>query len=182
MSRPTLTQTVESLRARCVEEGDCWIWKGCTDSHGRPQARHNGMVQYVRRLLRELTDGKPVPSNKMVPCLCGQSLCVSPACSLVTDSQGKARLASQRGAFNRPDKLLRMVATMRAKSPITDALVGQIRTAEGPCSRIAAETGVSLSHVKAIRRGAARKDYSSPFAGLFTGLTDANDSKARRTA
>jgi hypothetical protein len=158
--------TLDDIKARCEEVGDCWIWQGAKDGHGRPQARHQGKVVYVRRLARELADGKPMPPNLVAASKCGDPGCVSPECSVRTTTKGKAKLAAARGAYSDPAKIARTMLTRRAQSRIPDALVEQIRLAPGPCVRIAAETNVSVSHVKAIRRGAARRPISSPFAGL----------------
>lgn len=164
----TLTnkQHIALIKSRCDEVGECWIWNGALDGHGRPQKRHEGKTVYVRRLVRELADGKPVPADKVVPASCGCKKCVSPKCSSITTTREKAVMAARRGVYSSPAKLARMVLTVRAKSHISDELVERIRASDGPCSRISAETKVSLSHVKAIRRLAARKPMSSPFAGL----------------
>lgn len=164
----TLTnkQHLDMILSRCDEVGNCWIWNGGLDGHGRPQKRHAGKTVYVRRLVRELADGQPVPADKVVPASCGCKLCVSPHCSSITTTRQKALMAAKRGVYNNPAKLAKMALTRRAKSHISDELVEQIRSADGPCSRIAADTKVSLSHVKAIRRMTARRPMNSPFAGL----------------
>lgn len=158
---------LEIIKGRCIEEGDCWLWDGALDGHGRPQKRHEGKTVYVRRLVRELADGKPVPRSLVVAAKCGQKLCVSPQCSVSATTKRKAQMAADRGAYNNPAKAAKMIVMKRAKSWITEDLVNQIRVAPAPASRIAKETGVSLSHVKAIRNGSARRDFSSPFAGLL---------------
>lgn len=158
---------LETIKDRCIEEGECWLWQGSLDGHGRPQKRHEGKTVYVRRLVRELADGEPVPRGLVVAAKCGQKLCVSPHCSVSATTKRKAQMAAKRGAYNNPSKAAKMTLMKRAASWITDELVQQIRMAPAPASRIAQETGVSLSHVKAIRRGTARRDFSSPFAGLM---------------
>ena len=32
--------TVETLRAKCVEEGECLLWQGRVSNHGVPMVRH----------------------------------------------------------------------------------------------------------------------------------------------
>lgn len=154
------------ILSRCDEEGQCWVWKGGLDGHGRPQKRHNGKTVYVRRLVRELADGEPVPAHLVVPASCGNKLCVSPECSSRATHKKKAAMAVKRGSYNNAAKTATMVASKRAKSWITDDMVEHIRMAPGPASRIAEETRVSVSHVKAIRRGDARRPLASPFSGL----------------
>ena len=115
MSRPFIHQTIERLIARCVEEGDCLLWQGGCDGHGRPQCRHGGKTCYVRRVMRELVDGKPVPAGRVVPACCGHRLCVSPKCSEVGTDKRRAQLAAQRGAYSSAAKTARMVATLDAR-------------------------------------------------------------------
>ncbi|MBX3610381.1 MAG: hypothetical protein KF871_10855 [Hydrogenophaga sp.] len=157
---------LEDIKARCDEVGECWFWNGGCDSHGRPQKRHGGKTVYVRRLVRELADGQPVPPGLVVAAKCGHKRCVSPDCSVATTTRRKAQMAAKRGAYSSPAKAAKMARMKRAQSWITDEMVEQIRLAPGPSSRIAAETKVSLSHVKAIRRGSARRPIGTPFAGL----------------
>jgi hypothetical protein len=166
-------EKLEAIRARCREDGQCWIWQGGCDGKGRPQIRHDGIVVYTRRLARQLSDGKPVPRNMRVPSECGRKLCVSPECSVVGTVATVRRMAADRGAYSKANRNLSQMRTKRARSAISDETVQAIRNAPGPCSRIAAETGVSESHIKAIRRGTARRDLSNPFGALFRATKDA---------
>lgn len=158
---------LEDIRTHCTEEGKCWLWNGGCDGHGRPQCRHGGKTAYVRRLVRELADGKPVPRHLETACACGRKLCVSPECSVATTPKRRAQMASQRGAFRNVNKAIKCALTKRAKSHISDELVKWIKDAPGTCRDIAHGAGISLSHIKAMRNGTARKDYSNPFAGLM---------------
>lgn len=162
----TPKERLKLIKSRCTEEGRCWMWTGAQDGHGRPQMRHDGKVVYVRRLVRELTDGQPVPKGFVAAASCGQKLCVSPHCSCVATHKQRAQMAAARGAFGGATRTRKMTATKHAKSRITADMVQAIRLAPPPCSRIESEVGVSLSHVKAIRRGTARRDLGNPFAGL----------------
>lgn len=155
------------IKARCIEEGDCWIWQQGVDGHGRPQIRFNGKTSYTRRVARELADGKPVPESKRVPAECGNPLCVSPKCSLVASQKKVSRMASARGAFNNPSRILKMALTKRRQSEISDEIVKKVRSHPGPASAAALEAGISLSHAKAIRSGRSRKDYTNPLQGLM---------------
>jgi hypothetical protein len=163
----TNKEHIRLLKSRCNEEGTCWIWTGAQDGHGRAQTRHGGKVVYVRRLVRELTDNKPIPAGFVVAASCGNKLCVSPVCSCVATEKERAQMAAARGAFGGAIRTRNMTATKQATSRITADMVQRIRLAPPPCSRIAHEVGVSVSHVKAIRRGTARRDLGNPFAGLM---------------
>lgn len=172
---------LEVIRSRCREDGQCWIWQGGCDGHGRPQIRHEGVVFYTRRLARQLRDGKPVPAELRVPNACGRKLCVSPECSVIGTIATVRKMAADRGSYAKADRNIRQMRTKRAKSEIDEDVVRGIRNAPGPCSQIADETGVSLSHVKAIRRGTARRDLSNPFGHLIARAA-ANTSTLERAA
>jgi hypothetical protein len=124
--RALIQHTLQSLQSRCLEVGECWIWQGGTDAQGRPQTRHNGKVLYVRRLARELADGKPMPRRLQAAAHCGDHLCVSPHCSYRATPQQRARAAAQRGAYSDAAKTRRSTRTVRARSHITEALVSDV--------------------------------------------------------
>lgn len=161
-----MNDKLKIIKSRCKEDGECWIWTGATDDRGRPTMHYKGKTMAVRRVVRMLTDGKDIPTGMQVPCECGRTGCVSPECSSVTTPKQRAVMAASRGAFNRPDAMLKSMMTTRARSHITEEMVRRIRDADGPAWRVADAEGVSLSHAKSIRAHRARRDYSSPFAGL----------------
>lgn len=169
MTRPIRAQTIDSIKSRCVEEGDCLLWTGGLDGHGRPQCRHLGKSAYVRRVLRELVDGKPIPPGMQVACTCGNKLCVSEVCSLVGSSRTRARLASERGAFSGAAKAARIALTKAAKSRFSAQTIEMVRNYPGTAKAAAKEVGMSASHAKAIRRGESRTaGVFNPFAGLLS--------------
>lgn len=165
MRKPKV-HTLDSLRDCCEEVGQCWIWQGATDGKGRPQLR-NGLhgTRSPRRLVRQLTDGKPVPAHLVVTCKCGDILCISSDCSVVATNSTTHKMAVARGSYRNAARDIRMALTKRAQSHISEDMVQIIRLAQSALDGHR-QTGVSLSHCKAIRRGDARRSYSSPFAGL----------------
>ena len=164
--RPIVYKTPASIRARCVTEGKCLIWQGGTDGNGVPRCNHGGKQVNVRRLMRSLVDGKAVPADLCVTCECGNKLCVSDACSFIATLSERAFLASARGAYSRPDAVIRSMLARRAQSKFSEAVISEIRGAEGSSREIAKRFGMSRSHAKAIRRGDSRSPLGSPFAGL----------------
>ena len=164
--QPVVYQTPASIRARCITEGKCLIWQGATDGHGVPRCNHGGKVVNTRRLMRSLVDGKAVPPDLCVTCECGNKLCVSDACSFVATLSERAHLAAARGAYSRPDAVIRSTLARRARSRFSEAVISEVRFAEGTSMEISKRYGMSQSHVKAIRRGQYRAPLGSPFAGL----------------
>jgi hypothetical protein len=164
MKRKPYEQTLEGLKARCDEVGDCWIWKGAHDGKGRPICVHKGKRISPRRLARQLTDGREVQSNLVVGCKCGDIKCISPLCSMTTTIQKVHKLAAQRGVYQNAARDRRMVLTKRAASRYSDKV--ETVKAAASAKEAAKQTGMSISHAKAIRAGRAWRDFSNPFAGL----------------
>ncbi len=83
--------TLDAIKARCTQDGECWIWTGAT-VHGRPcmaQRRDGKRVNApVQRQALEIA-GKTSPWGGRAQCRCGNALCCNPA-HLVQVSQGKA--------------------------------------------------------------------------------------------
>lgn len=165
---PSRPETLRLIRLQTVDDGGCWIWQnGRSGSRGAPVMRYQGRQSYVRRVVAECVRGEPLQANLMAASRCGNPLCVAPGCLEVVTAKGRNRLANERGAYSRPEKILKTTATKRARSLITEELVGQIRASELGPKAISDQTGVSLSHVKAIRRGDARQSFANPFGQLI---------------
>ena len=62
MARPITHHTEQSLRERCVEEGDCLIWQGYLGNR-TPMVMHAGKLQAVRRLFTQLLKGEAKPQG-----------------------------------------------------------------------------------------------------------------------
>lgn len=158
--------TLDDIKARCEEVGQCWIWLGGCDGHGRPVIGIGRKSAYTRRVVRGLADGTPVPPGKVAAATCGDRKCVSPHCSVVATTREKARMASARGAYANPLRDAKVRMRRRASSRFSEEVVERVRQSTDPLQAIADQVGMSLSHVKAIRSGRARKPIGSPFAGL----------------
>src|SRR5687767_8625125 len=73
-TKPVAVQTMESLLARTVEEGECLIWRGYV-ANKTPQVAHNGKMVTVRRLMLQLQGKDP---KDYCASSCGDPLCVAP--------------------------------------------------------------------------------------------------------
>ena len=69
--------TIDTLRARCDEVGDCWIWRG---ARGIPKINLHGSAVPARRALREMVDHIAPRPGMRVAAACGQQQCISPLC------------------------------------------------------------------------------------------------------
>lgn len=159
--------TVEDIKNRCDEVGDCWLWKQGTTSGGYPIMKVYGCgCQLVRRLSATLA-GKPPAPRQPVDTICDERLCVNPEHMKPTTVSAIAKKAADKGAFSSASRGARIAASRRSgKVKLTDDQVAEIRASTEPETKLGAMYGVNRSYIGRIRRGTDRKDYSNPFAGL----------------
>lgn len=166
-------RTLRLIRGRCDEIGECWIWTGATGGRSSLPCMHReGKTQYVRRVVYELSHDRPAGRLVVTP-KCTNPACVSPRCLEAIPRKLALQRAGQRGAYSSPSKLLLSALAQRARSRYSDELIEQIKASEAGHKQVSRETGMSVSYVRAIRRGEARRDLRNPFAGLLA----ANDSQ-----
>lgn len=70
-------RTLEDIKARCEEVGDCWEWQLSINSCHIPQVRFDGMPRPARRVAWEMVNGT-VPPGMNVTNTCGNHKCVNP--------------------------------------------------------------------------------------------------------
>jgi len=88
------TWTLDYVRARCTEIGECWVWAQGVQSKGYPQASIDGKPgQSVRAYVFTHLMGKPAPRTRRscITTKCGNILCVSPDCLVLRTRAGIMR-------------------------------------------------------------------------------------------
>ncbi len=167
-----MKHTIESLKARTIEEGDCWLWQGYK-ANGTPQVCHprpgfSSKMYSVRRLMRDLLTGKPTPDGHYVT-RCGSSECVNPEHILFrTDDQHMQRIGrgSAMGNITRSMKLRKYRMSI-GHSKLTEAIAQEIRLSNESGPVLAQLYGVDKSLISKVRRGTAWRVLANPFAGLM---------------
>ncbi len=158
---------IERIHARCIEEGDCWIWQGgCAGKcREQPQISIDGQKLYVRRVLYTLR--RQIPIGKGITTTCQTFRCVNPAhLAESTKAQRMLRAAAQ-GKFSSTVRRAKIAANKQAlHSKLTREQAMEIRYSDGNTRETAKAYGISASLVSCIRRGIRWREYSSPFAGL----------------
>lgn len=146
------------IRSRCVEEGDCLIWPGAANTRG-PVATYHRKQHSLRQVAWSDRHGKPFPPGRVASINCGRPLCL-----VHVTAKTWAQLNSRT-----PTMAARaQVATgKRRGSKLSDAAVAEILTSEERVVDLAGRHGISTAYAYMIRRGQNRKNYASPFAGLF---------------
>ena len=163
-----MSKITEKLLANTLDDGGCLVWQGCC-ANGHPAVTIGGKQLLVRRVLWEEMNG-PLKPGEIVRCTCKTPKCIKPECAIKT-TQGK--LAKEMGAAGLMSGPVRSAAIAKAKrsgnqSKLSDEAVRELRASDEFVPDLAARLGISEGHAYKVRRSAARRDYSSPFAGLMT--------------
>ncbi len=163
-------ETLDTIKARCTLEGDCWLWPASAKPHAKPRTpavRHNGKTVAVRRLARELADGRPIPHKLEAVARCANLRCVSPECSMKVSTKRSRQIQIERGHLVNAASMAKRAATLSATSKFSEVVIEQARTAQGSTRKVAAELGMHHTYVHYLRQGKARQAHRNPFAGLL---------------
>ena len=156
-------KTLDRLRARCVEVGDCWEWQGYFTSTGQPGVRWHSNNTSARRVALQLVNPTPPePGQDYALCTCGNPRCINPKHARWA-SKSECMLAGHRKNL-RSDlpRAAKIAATQRAtRAKITMAQAQDIRTSTDTLVQLAARYGISRNYVSRIRAHQAWRDYTS---------------------
>jgi hypothetical protein len=169
MSKPRTVQTLESLRARVIAEGDCWLWQGYIQNK-TPQVVHypDGVKRMVsvRKLLRELQTGRQQPDGHYAS-TCGVSCCVSPDHTIFRSLDTHMRTMGRRKSSLTKAAKLREYRISTGQVKLSESKAQEIRLSEETGPVLAERFGVSRGLINRIKRGTAWRILSSPWQGLF---------------
>lgn len=152
---------LRQIKARCIEEGDCWLWKGGKNSRGQPKVgRRSG-----RRLVWELVKG-PVPPEARMGVSCGCPSCLNPKHLTV---RTRAEVTAE--VLARPSVKRKRSASgaraMKARAKLDFEKARYIRESDKTQTQLARELGVSQPLISRVRLYQGWVEHESPFAGLM---------------
>lgn len=159
--------TIEAIHAKCIEDGDCWIWQGAMSHGSRPVARLEGSRKNVsvRRLVLELRGVHP--GKRMAYPKCANQACVCPDhVQAMSRAKMHTLIAASTGYASTPERRAKIAAAKRKLSPITPELVEEIRTSPESGHAIARRLGFCQATVQAIRAHESWRDYQNPYLQL----------------
>jgi hypothetical protein len=167
--RTDAIRTVEDVRQRCYVDPDgCWHWRGgMRNAYRTPSAKIGGKPVSVRRWVvlqsRSLAD-----DVKIVP-KCGNSDCVAPGCARPKRPVEFAKWLMDEGHIHTPaHKLAHKEGTRKGPNvkltPRMAAEIARLVRAGGDRGSIAAQFGITRSHVNNIARGDNWGEFTDPLA------------------
>lgn len=170
MAQKPTVHTLETLKAKTIEEGDCWIWQGYVGNKV-PQIFNFavGKVVPVRRLIRDL-EGKPVADTDYTRPRCMNHLCVCPEHIKVETKDQHIRHMAKRA--NTPSvktiRIGKMATTRRLMhGKLSEEKCTEIRGSNESSKVLADRMGVHRSLISRVRSGKAWGQVGNPWAGLM---------------
>lgn len=167
MKRATV-HTIESIKARTVEEGECWLWTGYAGVWGTPKLYFRGAMTPVRKALA-LLEGRDINAGGFFAVNCGTVGCVCPAHIVQRHAQAHMQAISKAAATGRSltQRSLKTAQTrQRNSAKLTMEAVRAIRASDESGPALGRRYGISKSMVGLIKRGKQWKDAANPFARL----------------
>jgi hypothetical protein len=170
VSKARTNHTIESLKARTIEEGDCWLWQGYIVNStpqviGYPDGKKK-MVS-VRRMLRELVTGQKQPDGHFGN-TCGNHQCVNPDHAIWRGQDAHMRaMAKTRTVSTVTAHKLRQHRINAGFAKLDESKAQEIRMSSEPAPVLAERFGVSKSAISRIRRNEVWRILTSPWQGLF---------------
>lgn len=166
------------IKARCREDGDCWLWTMTVNDSGCPRySTHVGgrpTSFQPRRIAWQLGNPGKTLGRGLVGTSCGNPRCLNPE-HLVKRTKGEVISLMSTNPATRAKKMAAAVRRRGLSTKLDMEKARYIRSSTKTLAVVAGELGISIALASKIRRGELWKEHSNPFAGLVA----ANDSSRR---
>jgi hypothetical protein len=157
------------LRARTIEEGECWLWQRATTGEGHPVASIGGRRSIpVRRWAWGVWHGAE-PGDRRIVCRCAEPRCVWPGHLEAVTPSGMNRWLVKHGRMSTPAVAAARREIARRASPLTQADVIEIRrrrAAGEKLREIAPDFPVGYNQISKICRYEAWAEVGNLWHGL----------------
>ena len=155
------TEILETIKERCIEEGDCWLWQGGGNEKGHPTIKHRS----GRRFVWEAVHGV-IAEGMRLSVTCGCIDCLNPKhLALRTRAQITAQMNAQPSV--RRKKSAGGARGMKAYSKLDADKARYIRESDKTQRQLAEEFGVSQPLISRVRLYQSWLEHESPFAALM---------------
>lgn len=161
--------TLDDIKARCEEIGECWIWQKTLLRGKVPVMKIAGKTVYPRRAVWQLHNGKEIPSSMVVTHRksCGDPLCCNPDHLTLISRKALVQRTGAEGKFSTARIKAKIAATKRKKSKLSQEAVREIIASDDSIPTLAKKHGITEAYGYMIRRGLFRREIGSPFSGLM---------------
>lgn len=143
--------TLDDIRQRCEEVGECWLWLKSVNSGGHPTCSHNGSTVLAKRLAYSLT-GKRLPTNGMlITARCGNVLCCSPSCLMSVTRSRLQELSHARRRRDDPEYWAKVQKTSQF-AKVNRAIAEEMRASGDDMKTLSKRYGMSEESARRILR------------------------------
>lgn len=164
--------TLPMIHGRCEEVGECLIWTQSASGSGTPYAQHGGKVTNMRRLVYELSEGEPLPADRVVRMCCGSTLCLQREHMKASTRGQLIRDMARQGKLSSPSASASKLVAARKRAAERNGMnmerANKIRAETGTLAEIAARNGMHKSTVSTIRRGATWRETGVAGSSVFS--------------
>lgn len=116
ITRP-MSEVIDYLRPRIIEEGDCWIWQQLIDRNGQPKATIGYVYSTnVRRWVLTCLHGEL--GKRVASTTCGVRGCVNPEHLTVRTCKQAIQAAAKRGVHAHPQAVANRTRANRARAKL----------------------------------------------------------------
>lgn len=170
--------SLEDIKARCIEVGECWEWQGNISSNGVPTAclptvypkqpgTRSARVT-INALAWECRTGRSAQGKQVWRSCCNHA-CVNPAHMRAGTREQMCEALAKLGTYKRsPGDIAAITKGKRKAGKLSIEQAREIRASSLSGIALAPIYGVDKSLISRIRRGEAWRETSLPSASVFT--------------
>ncbi len=169
LSGPYLLNRIKSQCTECEDCGEPWHWPGKRYGQLTLLMNVGKRMLSVRRVVYEITGGKPGPRGHVITTLCHNDRCMNPALIAYKPWRYIVMRSVASGKIHTRQARIKATKTVRAKPTKVKSLehANEIRMDSRSASKIAAEVGGSRQMIHAIKNNERWVDYGGMFSGLM---------------
>lgn len=155
------TLTLERFLKHTVPVGNCLEWTGHANNGKHPQIRLGGAagrVYNVRRVVYALVRGTEMLDRGYEV---GQAReCCTDLCVHPEHMRARQHSQTQKGSVRSVMQRVRIAASKRAQSKVSQEIIDMIRASGEPASVLDERYGLGTSYTSKVRRGQLRADFT----------------------
>lgn len=158
--------SMDEVRSRCDEVGNCLIWRGGVNSAGYPMASFKGKSKSVGSIVYTDILGKERKLRYRLTTRCHNPRCVSDIC-LHQSKHGDILSAAHKRRRESDPLSLRRDQRASSRAKLSPEIAEEVRASPKTAIELGAELGVHPESIRSIRRGNAYKAPMSAANSVF---------------